>query len=92
MYNACLLLLKLLYPFASKTFKVLSYCEHKDVWTQLSEQCYTVYITYKNVYQIIRKRQEVHWGPIGLKLLYHLFTHDLDNINVLKARLIIEIT
>ena len=27
MNNACLLMLKLVYPLASKTFKVLSYCE-----------------------------------------------------------------
>ena len=62
MNNTCLLMLKLVYPFASKIFKVLKLLWYKVVWTQLSEQCYTVYITYNNVYLIISERKEVHWS------------------------------
>ena len=62
MNNTCLLMLKLVYLFASKTFKVLSYCEIRMYGRQLCEQCYTVYITYNKVYLIISERQEVHWG------------------------------
>ena len=53
-------MLKVVCSFASKTFKVLSYCVVKVSWEQLIEQCYTVYIIYNNVYLIVSEEQITH--------------------------------
>ena len=34
----------------------------KDVWTQLNDQCYTVYITSNKAYLLVSERQEINWG------------------------------
>ena len=34
----------------------------KDVWTQLNEQCYTVFNTYNKAYLIVSDRQETNNG------------------------------
>ena len=60
MNNAFLLMLKLVYPYPSKTFKVLSYCVIRRYGGNLVSNVTTMYITYYKAYLIVCERQETH--------------------------------
>ena len=60
MYNAYLLMLKLVYPFGSKTSKVLSNCVVKVGGHDLGSNVTHVYITYNTVYLIASERHDTH--------------------------------
>ena len=61
-------------PMCKWDFQCFKLLCNKDVWTQLSEQCYTMHITYYKAYLIVYERQELIRAN-KFKLVHDLFTH-----------------